>query len=91
MAMSKKEMNKPTEVDCDVFSTNDEWYEKMLPHVLEASELPSNYTCEDVMRILTNYDYADVAVHAVGQQYYYVFFSSHSSGKIFFIRLVIKC
>lgn len=83
MAMSKVKMDKPAKVECITKSKNEEWDDKILPHVLEAYGLPADYTCEDVMHVLAKYDCADVTLHAVGEQHYLVVFSSPSAGNSF--------
>lgn len=59
----------------------DPWDDNLLPHVLEAYNLPVRFTEDDVKQELAKHDCADVAIHPVDDTHCLIVFASKNAGK----------
>lgn len=80
IAMCKVKIRKPK---INYFSgpPADPWDDNLLPHVLEAFNLPVRFTEDDVKQELAKHDCADVAIHPVDDTHCLVVFASKNAGK----------
>uniref|UniRef100_A0A915PII7 RRM domain-containing protein n=1 Tax=Setaria digitata TaxID=48799 RepID=A0A915PII7_9BILA len=78
IAMCKVRIRKPK---IDYFSGPSvvPWDDSLLPHVLEAFNLPAKFTEDDVKQELAKHDCADVAIHPVDDTHCLVVFSSKNA------------
>ncbi|VDK75803.1 unnamed protein product [Onchocerca ochengi] len=78
IAMCKIKIRKPK---IDYFSGPlvDPWNDNLLPHVLEAFNLPVRFTEDDVKQELAKHDCADVAIHPVDDTHCLVVFASKNA------------
>ncbi|MCP9266378.1 hypothetical protein DINM_021924 [Dirofilaria immitis] len=78
MAMCKVKIRKPK---INYFSEPlvDPWNDNLLPHVLEAFNLPVRFTEDDVKQELAKHDCADVAIHPVDDTHCLVVFASKNA------------
>uniref|UniRef100_A0A0R3RKA8 Centrosomal protein 192 n=1 Tax=Elaeophora elaphi TaxID=1147741 RepID=A0A0R3RKA8_9BILA len=78
IAMCKVKIRKPK---INYFSGPpvDPWDDNVLPHVLEAFNLPVRFTEDDVKQELAKYDCADVSIHPVDETHCLVVFASKNA------------
>lgn len=78
IAMCKVKIRKP-KITYFNGPSLDPWDDNLLPHVLEAFNLPVRFTEDDVKQELAKHDCADVAIHPVDDKHCLVVFASKNA------------
>ncbi|EFO18795.2 hypothetical protein LOAG_09695 [Loa loa] len=78
IAMCKVKIRKP-KINYFTGPPVDPWDDNLLPHVLEAFNLPVRFTEDDVKQELAKHDCADVAIHPVDDTHCLVVFASKNA------------
>ncbi|VDK71918.1 unnamed protein product [Litomosoides sigmodontis] len=79
IAMCKVKIRKPKVTTYFSGTPVDPWDDNLLPHVLEAFNLPVRFTEDDVKQELAKHDCADVAIHPVDDTHCLVVFASKNA------------